>query len=342
MKLLIIHTAFIGDIILSTPFVESLHLQFPEAEIYYLTTKLGAQVLANNPCIKEVIVYDKRGAHKGLKGFLEMAKCLRGKKIDKAFIFHRYLRSVALAKFAKIPVRIGYDISGGSWMLTDKIPYIKGIHEVDRLFGFEQFQKNLLPLKLYSSHTLEQSVNQLFEKYHVDESKPIVAVAPGSKWFTKQWPVEYVSKLLELLSKKEIQVLLIGGKEESLLDISKNYENVKDLMGHTSLLEVYEIFKRCSVVVSNDSSPIHFASATKTKIIAIFGATVKELGFYPWSENSVVLEDSNVTCRPCGLHGGKSCPKGHFECMKNITPESVLLEIEKALSEVQNEKNSCD
>lgn len=340
MKLLIIHTAYIGDIILSTPFIESLYANDKSAEIYYVTTKLGAQVLANNPYIKEVIVYDKRGEHKGLKGFLRMSERLKKYHFDRAYIFHRYLRSVALAKFAKIPERIGYDVSGGSWMLTQKVPYIKGVHEVERLLRFEDFKERKTPIKLYGCFTLEQGVDQLFMKNHVDDRKPLIALAPGSKWFTKQWPMEYVSALLELLSKKEVQVLLIGGKEESLLDISKNHENVIDLMGHTSLLEVYEIFRRCDVVVSNDSSPIHFASATKAKVIAIFGATVKELGFYPWSENSIVLEDLDVECRPCGLHGGESCPKGHFECMRNITPERVLLEIEKALSEVQDEKNS--
>ena len=95
--------------------------------------------------------------------------------------------------------------------------------------------------------------------------------------------------------KDEIKVIVIGGKDELFLNVL-NHKNIIDLRGKTTLLELAEVLKRVKIVLTNDSSPIHIASAfANTKIIAIFGPTVKEFGFFPWSENSKVLEVNGLT-----------------------------------------------
>ena len=110
-KILIFHTAFIGDIVLSTPLVKNIKKLYPNSEITYVTTPAGRVVLSNNPYLKEVIAYDKRGKNKGFKGMLNLAKQLRNKKFDITYIPHRYLRSSLICFLAKIPSRIGKILS---------------------------------------------------------------------------------------------------------------------------------------------------------------------------------------------------------------------------------------
>lgn len=330
-KIAIIHTAFIGDIVLSTPFIKKIAENNRGAEIYYVTTPAGKAILNNNPNIKEIIVYDKRGANKGIKGFKEIVRKLKELRIDRAYIPHRYLRSSALAFFSGIKERIGYSNSGGKIFLNKKIEYIKGIHEVERLFNLvdgENPKDNRI--ELFPSVKEIDNIDKMWKERGLEGNK-VVIVAPGSKWFTKMWPTEYFNELIKKLSTEEcVKVVIVGGKDEESLRID-SYKNVENLIGKTSLLELKEIFRRAEVIVTNDSSPIHIASATDTFIIAIFGATVKEFGFYPWSKNSIVLEKEGVKCRPCGIHGGKKCPKGHFKCMKDISVDEVYNEIKKRL-----------
>jgi heptosyltransferase II len=330
-RIAIIHTAFIGDIVLSTPFIKKIAENNRGAEIYYVTTPAGKAILNNNPNIKEIIIYDKRGIHNGIKGFKEIVKNLKDLKIDKAYIPHRYLRSSALAFFSGINERIGYLNSGGKLFLNKKTEYVKGIHEVERLFNLvEGDNPKNQNIELFPSEKEIKNIDKIWKERELEGNK-VVVIAPGSKWFTKMWPTEYFNTLIKKLStEKCVKVVVVGGKDEELLRIESG-ENIENLIGKTSLLELKEIFKRAEVVVTNDSSPIHIASATDTFIIAIFGATVKEFGFYPWSKNSIVLEKKGVECRPCGIHGGKKCPKGHFKCMKDISVDEVYNEIKKRL-----------
>jgi len=328
-KFLIIHTAFIGDIVLSTPIIEKIKKNSPQSEIYYLTTPQGAAVLKNNPDLKEVLVYDKKNSDRGVKGFIKIVNKIRELNIDEAIIPHRYLRSSAIPFFAGIKSRIGYEIASGSFLLTKKREYKKNLHEVERVLSLAEGSDNGdMSIKLYPSNAEVEKVETLWKTKGL-EGKKVVVLAPGSKWFTKMWPTQYFNELLKKLAlHKEIKVLVIGGKDEESLEIEKT-ENVENIIGKSSLLELKAIFDRSDVVVTNDSSPIHIASATEIFIIAIFGATVREFGFYPWSKNSMVIETEGLKCRPCGIHGGKSCPEGHFKCMMDIKPETVYNEIIK-------------
>lgn len=330
MKILIIHTAFIGDIVLSTPLLKRVKEMYPEAKITYVTTPVGATILRNNPHITEIIEYDKRGNHSGIKGLLALGRRLRYENFNMVLTPHRYLRSSILSWLTRSPKRIGYDIASGALLFTDKIKYDKTKHEVEKLLSFlgdvPKNPRENYPIELYPSKKEKEAVDKIWEDNSLSSEK-VIAIAPGSKWFTKKWPLEYFNKVIELLVKDEIKVIVIGGKDELFLNVV-NHKNIIDLRGKTTLLELAEVLKRVKVVLTNDSSPIHIASAfAKTKIIAIFGPTVKEFGFFPWSENSKVLEVNGLTCRPCAIHGGDKCPKGHFKCMLEIKPEQVYGEI---------------
>lgn len=329
LRILIIHTAFIGDIVLSTPLIKKIKESYDNCSITYVTTPIGAEILKNNPNLNNIIIYDKKGEHKGLKGIWDLGKRLRYENFNIVITPHRYLRSSILSWLSRSPIRRGYDIATGSFLFTDKIHYDKSKHEVEKLLSFvncEKTNNKRYEIELFPSDKNVEFADSIWEKNNLDNYK-IISINPGSKWFTKQWPIDYFNILIKNLNKYDsIKVIVLGGKEETNLPIFN--ENTIDLRGKTSLLELSEILKRSDIVLTNDSSPIHIASAfKKPKIFAIFGPTVKSFGFFPWSLNCEIFETNNLKCRPCGIHGGTSCPEKHFKCMKNITPDSILRKI---------------
>lgn len=323
MKILIIHTAFIGDIVLSTALVAKLKNKYPNSDIYFLTTPAGKTILENNPKIKKIIPYDKRGKDKGLSSFFNLAKELRKLNFDICICPHRYLRSSVLAFLSASKIKIGYDIASLSFLYDEKITYDKSKHEVEKLLSFVDKTNTRYEIGLYPNE--ENKIN--IEKF-ISKGKKIITIAPGSKWFTKKWPEEYFKILIKnLLKINDILIVVSGGNEEKEIELDLTPE-VVDLRGKISLLDLAELCKLSSIVVSNDSAPIHIASAfPNTRVLGIFGPTVKEFGFFPWSKNSKVFEVNDLYCRPCGIHGGKICPEKHFRCMKEILPETIEKEI---------------
>lgn len=333
MRILIIHTAFIGDIVLSTPLIKKIKDTYPDSDITYVTTPSGEAILKNNPHLNNIIVYDKRGEHKGISGVWQLGKRLRYENFNMVITPHRYLRSSILSWLSRSPIRKGYDIASGSCLFTEKIKYDRTKHEVEKLLSFvDPENKKRYEIELYPGEKEKMKGDNLW-KENLLEDKKVVVLAPGSKWFTKQWPVEYFNKLAESLKKlSNVRLIVVGGKDEINLPIEK--ENTIDMRGKTSLLELADILSRADVVVTNDSSPIHIASAfKKPRIFALFGPTIEKFGFFPWSLNSKVFQVDGLKCRPCGIHGGKSCPEKHFKCMRDILPEEVFNEIKKYLGE---------
>ncbi|MDU1911807.1 glycosyltransferase family 9 protein [Fusobacterium sp.] len=333
MRILIIHTAFIGDIVLSTPLIKKLKEIYPNSDITYVTTPVGASILRNNPNISEIIEYDKRGKHKGVKGIYQLGKRLKYENFNLVITPHRYIRSSILSWMTGSPVRKGYKNAAASFLFTEKIPYDRNKHEVEKLLSFVSGkEEKRYEIELYPNEQDIKKVDEMLKKY---KGKKLILLAPGSKWFTKKWPIEYFNEVIgQVMNRKDIITGIIGGADEMALKIVSG-GNIVDFRGKTTLLELAELIKRSELVVTNDSSPIHIASAWKNvKILAIFGPTVKELGFFPWSENSKVFQIKSLTCRPCSLHGGDKCPQRHFKCMLDIKPKMILDEIMKTIERV--------
>lgn len=329
IRILIIHTAFIGDIVLSTPLIKKLRDTYPKAEITYLTTPIGASILRNNPYLTHIIEYDKRGEHRGIKGFWAITKKLKMESYNLVITPHRYLRSSFMSFLTGAPVRRGYDNAAASFLFTEKIHYDSDKHEVEKLFSFvPKDEGKRYEIELFPTDLEREKVDKFLEK----RKEKIVIVAPGSKWFTKKWPLEYFNRVIKEIEKREdTTVVVVGGKDEILLNIPLSKNSI-DLRGRTTLLELAEVIRRANIVLTNDSSPIHIASAfSNVKILAIFGPTVEKFGFFPWSKNSEVFQVEDLECRPCSIHGGNSCPKKHFKCMLDIKPEKILERIEKIL-----------
>lgn len=329
IRILIIHTAFIGDIVLSTPLIKKLRDTYPKAEITYLTTLVGASILRNNPHLNHIIEYDKRGEHKGIKGFWAIAKKLKMEAYNLVITPHRYLRSTFLTFLTGAPIRRGYDSAAASFLYNERVHYDKSKHEVEKLLSFvPKDEGKRYEIEIFPTELEVEKVDKLLEK----RREKVVVVAPGSKWFTKKWPLEYFNRVIKELEKREdTTVVVVGGKEEMFFNMPLANTTI-DLRGKTTLLELAEVIRRADIVLTNDSSPIHIASAfPNVRILALFGPTVEKFGFFPWSKNSEVFQVEGLECRPCSIHGGDSCPKKHFKCMLDIKPEMVLERIESIL-----------
>ena len=301
IRILIIHTAFIGDIVLSTPLIKKLRDTYPKAEITYLTTPVGASILRNNPHLNHIIEYDKRGEHKGIKGFWAIAKKLKMEAYNLVITPHRYLRSTFLTFLTGAPIRRGYDSAAASFLYNERVHYDKSKHEVEKLLSFvPKDEGKRYEIEIFPTELEVEKVDKLLEK----RREKVVVVAPGSKWFTKKWPLEYFNRVIKELEKREdTTVVVVGGKEEMFFNMPLANTTI-DLRGKTTLLELAEVIRRADIVLTNDSSPIHIASAfPNVRILALFGPTVEKFGFFPWSKNSEVFQVEGLECRPCSIHG---------------------------------------
>jgi heptosyltransferase-2 len=235
---------------------------------------------------------------------------------------------------------VGFDTSSGRVFLTKVVEYRKNLHEIERnlslLEGFsEPFPGRELPRLVPSSEDM-RAVTGIVSESKQFSMKRLVAIAPGTLWNTKRWPVGRFAQLTGILAAKGFGILLIGGKEDAglceELRLSSGSDVVMNLAGKLTLLQSAEAIRRSVVLVCNDSAPMHLAVAVRTPVVALFGATVPAFGFSPYGERDIVLETLGLPCRPCSIHGGKVCPIGTFECMLNIRPESVAKAVDQMLA----------
>ena len=356
-RIVVLHTAFIGDIILTLPLVQRLRASLPEAHIAFVVIPSVANVLENHPAINEVIIYDKHRRDAGLRGILRLARRIRKGEYDVAIIPHRSLRSSLVGWRSRIPRRIGFSTSAGVRFFTDVVPYDKGMHEIDRNLSLLKplgltFANNELPT-LYPSKNDGDVVDAFLKNQKVritskgrkgqpaHQDSLLVGIAPGSVWNTKRWPKEHFVALTKSLLEDGHSVVLIGGREDAVLcsEIRNEMEDVSvvNAAGMLSLLQSAELIRRCEVLVSNDSAPMHLATGVRTPVVAIYGATVPAFGFAPRGDHSVVAEMDGLSCRPCSIHGGGRCPIKTFVCMKNLTPEIVHTKVLSVVGMLRSE-----
>jgi heptosyltransferase-2 len=322
---LVLQTSFLGDTVLTTPLIARLAEAGP---VDVLVTPASAALLENHPSIRETIVYDKRGRDRSVAGFARLARTLRGRRYEAVYLAQGSSRSGALALAARVPRRIGFETSAGRAFYTVRVPTPAGMHHAEKLFtlgsagGARPYSREDLRPRLYPGAKERGAVDALLGPD--DEGLPLVGFAPGSVWETKRWP--HYPVLARLLASRA-RVVIIGGKDDSALarDIATvaGEVNVVDATGRLTLLASAELIGRMRVIVSNDSAPLHLASAMATPTVAIFGPTVPGFGFGPLAVKSAIVEDDLLACRPCDRHGPRRCPLGHWKCMLQQSPERV-------------------
>lgn len=320
MKFLIIQTAFLGDAILATAVAEKLHLRHLDSQIDFLLRKGNESILENHPFVSNVYVLDKKSRYKSI---FTIIKKVRAKKYDYVINLHRFGSSGFITAFSGAKEKIGFDKNPFSFFYTrsEKHDIGNGKHEIERnhqLISGLTDEKAALP-KLYPSEADFATVEKL-------AAAGCICIAPASVWHTKQFPKE---KWIELIHElKGADIFLIGGKDDSGLCAeikSATRSQVSNLAGQLSILETAALMKNARMNFVNDSAPLHIASAINAPVTAIFCSTVPAFGFGPLSGNSKIAETKEkLDCRPCGLHGYRQCPEGHFKCALTIQIKDIL------------------
>ena len=333
-KILVIQTAFLGDVILTTPFIRALNITFPKSEIDILTIPGTSILFRENLFINKILHFNKRKFFNRIFSFISLIYKIRKERYDLAISIQSSLTSSFFMLLGNIPIRLGFSRQK---LLTMSVPHTKGLHKIEKILRLmEPFTdaKFDIQTELFWTSNEEKKAEQTIEE-SIKDHKYVVGVAPGSIWATKRWPLEYFSELVNHLEKANIKIILIGGKEDNSLCnniITTSNSDALNLAGELTVLESAALIRKLDLMITNDSAPLHMANAVKTDVIAFFGPTVRRLGFYPFRENDKIIE-VDLPCRPCGRHGGNKCPERHFRCMKEIKPEMVFDKIIAHLSQ---------
>jgi heptosyltransferase-2 len=334
---LVVQTSFLGDMVLTTPLIASLASR---GIVDVVATPASAPLLQNNPSVRELIVYDKRGAERGAAGFLGTSSRLRAARRSAfeerpvsaatAYLAQGSLRSAALATAAGFGERVGFDSSSGRRLYTRTVPYRADRHHAERLWSLATDDdapppaESLRP-RLYPGPAEHAVVDALLGSPDAG-SAPLVALAPGSVWATKRWP--YYADLARLLT-PHARIAVVGGADDRALAaeiVTAAGASTIDATGRLSLLASAELISRATTLVTNDSAPQHLASAVGTRTITMFGPTVPDFGFGPLAPGSLTPGHELLDCRPCDRHGPRRCPLGHWRCMREM-PATLVAEL---------------
>lgn len=310
-RILLIQTAFLGDVILATPVLSELNRLFPGAEIDILVKKGNESLLQNHPAIHAIHTFDKKSGKRA--AIRKLIAQFRATHYDLVINLHRFGSSGWIAGRSGGKKRYGFKKNPFSFLYTKRFEHRigDGTHEVTRNlsliqeFGAEQ----LVRPSLYPSVEDEKSV----EPFRIES---YICMAPTSVWFTKQLPKDKWLQLISALPDKRIY--LLGGPDDAAYcdEIRKEAgsSEVINLAGKLSLLASAALMRDAQHNYVNDSGPMHLASAMNAPTTAFFCSTIPNFGFGPLAEGARIREVENLDCRPCGLHGHRTCPKGHFKC----------------------------
>lgn len=329
-KILIMQTAFIGDVILVSPLFRAIRQELPGSQVTAMVIPATKNILENNPFVKKLWVYDKHGKRNSLANFREWVRKIREEKFEIALLPHRSYRTALLTRLAGIPIRIGFDRSPAKWLYSHVVKYNDKEHEALRnlalLQPFGVINLGVIRPQLFPDDQDQTLVEGLMAANDLSADEKIVALAPGSIWFTKRWPEMNFTKLADLFLSAGYRVCLIGGNKDMEPGnfIAANTDSrVVNFIGKLTLRQTAYFLTKCRLLISNDSAPTHLGSAVNIPTITIFGSTVPEFGFGPLAEKNTVIQ-KELECRPCTDHGRKKCPLKTLTCLRDISPEEVL------------------
>ncbi|GAB4328224.1 MAG: glycosyltransferase family 9 protein [Flammeovirgaceae bacterium] len=335
MKILILRFSSIGDIVLTTPVIRTLHTQLPDAEIHYATKEQYFSILEANPYIHKI--------HLLKTNTTEFIKSLKSEKFDYIIDLHHNLRTLRIKlalwkaksySFNKLNIE--------KWIYTNfKINWLPNVHIVDRYMKTVQplgVKMDLQGLDYFIPERDEVEKEWLPEDFR----SQYVVFAIGGQHNTKRLPVE---RMIELCDKINKPIILLGGKEDvkdaeyieaffKRRESGMSYEEgLKDLnkktkifngCGKFNLNQSASLVRDSVAVFTHDTGLMHIAAAFQKRIFSIWGNTTPHFGMYPYRTKFTVLENNKLKCRPCSKIGYDKCPKGHFKCMKEIVFDFYL------------------
>ena len=321
-SILIIQTAFIGDVILATGLIEKLNEKFPHAAIDFLLRKGNESLLQHHPKLRSVLIWNKKEGK--IKNLLKLVSEVRSRRYDAVINVHRFGSSGLITAFSGAPLTIGFDKNPFSLFFTQKVK-----HEIGALHEVERNQKLIQSLADgEAAHPKLYPTSADFEKVNHYKDGEYICIAPASVWFTKQYPQEKWVELTQQVKLTTTIYLLGAPTDFSLCEqiiLASKRPNVFNLSGKLSFLESAALMQSAKMNYVNDSAPMHLASSVNANVAAIYCSTVPDFGFGPLSVKSFVIQTpEKLSCRPCGLHGHRQCPQGHFKCATTIPTQELL------------------
>jgi len=335
-NILVIQTAFPGDAILTLPFIQELKKQKPNYLINVLCIPPTVEIFEASPYIDSVISMDKKGKQKSFFSFLKFVKELKKKKYEIVYSPHRSLRSAFIALSLSANNSHGFENSSLRFAFKYCVKYDPSAHEVRRNLEFldSDFSGDKWRVLPEISVT-KDSKKRVSDYLNVNRIKKFIAMAPGSVWETKKYPVEYFRQVIEHFLSNDLQIVLIGGVEDKIL--CENLRMDEDefvfiVAGEFSFIETIELLKSSSLLISNDSAPTHLGMCADIPVLTIYCSTVPEFGFYPYNNRSDYISFDELNCKPCGIHGFNSCPTSTFDCAKLLNTKAVIAKAEKLIA----------
>ncbi len=353
-RLLLVPKGFLGDVLLTSPVINVLKRAARTPHISVLCSPTLAKLVSRDPLVDDVIVFDRKGEHRGLNGLRRLAAKLREERFDRVYSFHRSPRTSILLWRSGIRDRIAYSDAFLGALYSRRVRRSSVVHEVIRnlqlvmedLHGEVQAQVQHLVEK--GEHAEAQFARlRAPEPCHEELSPkvrdvlgggfPYIVIAPGSAWETKQWSPERFRELAAEVVRRNTRVVITGApSDKPACDaVSRDLPGdfVCNLCGETSVLEIVGLIKGAQALVCNDSLALHIASAVQTPTVAVFCATSTAFGFGPWQNRAVVVEKQGLFCKPCSRHGSRRCPTGTRMCMTGVSSAQVLRPLEDFMVE---------
>lgn len=322
-RIFLIQTAFLGDVILSTNLPRAIKEIYPGAELDLVLIPSTRVIFAHDPHVNRIWIFDKRKPLKKIISFFHLVHNLRQRRYDLAISLHVSLTSSLIMLLSGAKERLGYPRQRFTTLSIDLpkgVPVVKRGLMLLKALSDKEFDHQT---ELYIPDETKTQVEDFIRENSLETAK-LVGLAPGSVRATKRWLPQYYSQVLKEL--EGYQTVLVGGIEDEQLCeriISDAGTQTVNAAGKFDILGSAWLIRNCRLLISNDSAPLHLANAVRTPVLAIFGPTVKRFGFFPFRACDRVLE-IDLDCRPCGKHGHRRCPRGHFKCMTQISPERVL------------------
>ena len=333
-KTLVIRFSSIGDIVLSTPLLRVLRARFPDGQIDYVTRAEYAELVKSNQNLNHTYEFD---ASEGFDGLRILKKRIKEERYDLIVDIHdslrsKYLRSLHGPQVTIVNKRVlqrAMLVNFKKNIYKEVIPVVDRYIEAVRDLGITNDGRGL---ELHIPDDTLFRVSGKVASLKLNQFEKVIGLCPGARHFTKRWPPERFARVGAACAQKaDSKILLFGGKEDETIcnqicwDINNQSgpERATSVCGQLGLLETAAAMEYCDIVITNDTGLMHIAAAMHRKIIAIFGSTVKEFGFFPYHPEAVVVEQKGLNCRPCSHIGRSECPEKHFKCMLDIQPDEV-------------------
>lgn len=330
-KVLIIRLSSIGDVLLTTPVIRILKKQYPSCQIDFVVKQEYEELLKYHPALRKIFLFDKKQGKAALR---ELKRDLKKENYDVVVDLHKNFRSVYLRtgigakkvfKYKKYIFK--------RWLLVNfKVNLYRQIIPV-----YQRYLNSLKEFKLeYDQEGLDlyfppEMVHKMKERWNQQvktKYRFLIGLAPGASFSTKRWTIEGYKEVAKYLIEELGAKILLFGSEADRTISDQIYTTAPDrilnVAGELSLLETAALMNGCQIVITNDTGLMHIAAALKKKIVAIFGSTTAELGFFPAADQAIVVQNNDLNCRPCSHIGRHECPKKHLKCMTEIKAPKVI------------------